>query len=144
MKVGLTLIYSIAQFKKEGIPTITKKDGKTYYDKSKAKSVDIKLTDKSGNEIVHKKGGSMTTSRNIGKPISTIQEAQNEQMGDKRKDGTGGAYKNWNMKQLMKHLKDPNWRQLQINKLKVQDNLKSCFSSCIFHILTMIISYRMS
>jgi len=122
---------TIKQFKKEGIPTEVRKDGKTYYDKSKANNVDITFTDKKGNEIVHEKGGSMTTSQNKGKAISTLEEAQKEQMGSKRKDGTGGGYKNWNLKELRRHVMDPNWRQLQINKLKVLKNIAKTIAADI-------------
>jgi hypothetical protein len=111
-----------AILKEEGIPTVTRK-GKVYYDKSKANSIDIKATDNKGNEIVHEKGGSMTTSRNKGKPISTIQQAQNEQMSPKRADGSGGSYKNWSMKELRKHITDPNWLKVQRNKIKVLKNI---------------------
>ena len=107
-----------AILKEEGIPTITRK-GKVYYDKSQANSIDIKVTDKNGNVVVHEEGGSMTTSRNKGKPISTIQQAQSEQMSSKRADGSGGSYKNWSMKELRKHISDPNWQQVQRNKIKL-------------------------
>ena len=81
----------VATLKKQGIPVVVKKDGKTYYDKTKAKSADVKITDKDGKEH------------------STIKIAQNEQL----------KYKKWSMSEFMKKINDPVWRQAQINKLKV-------------------------
>ena len=85
----------VATLKKQGIPVVVKKDGKTYYDKTKAKSADVKITDKDGKEH------------------STIKIAQNEQL----------KYKKWSMSEFMKKINDPVWRQAQINKLKVLKNI---------------------
>tara|TARA_B110000008_G_scaffold279386_1_gene326283 strand:+ start:56 stop:9568 length:9513 start_codon:yes stop_codon:yes gene_type:complete len=92
----------IADFKKQGIPVVVRK-GKTYYDKSKAKSADIKITDKNGKEF------------------STIQIAQNEQL----------KYKKWSMSELRSKIKDPVWKQAQVNKLKVLKNIAKTIAADI-------------
>ena len=92
----------IADFKKQGIPVVVRK-GKTYYDKSKAKSADIKITDKDGKEF------------------STIKIAQNEQL----------KYKKWSMSELRSKIKDPVWKQAQVNKLKVLKNIAKTIATDI-------------
>ena len=106
----------IADFKKQGIPVVVRK-GKTYYDKSKAKTADVKIN-------VDKDGVIITDSSKIdkkGKEFSTIKIAQNEQL----------KYKKWSMSELRSKIKDPVWKQAQVNKLKVLKNIAKTIAADI-------------
>jgi len=102
---------TVAILESEGIPTI-KRNGKVYYDKSKANNIDIILTDKKGNIVTHEKSDKRRGIKK-GDPVSTIQEAQSEQL----------KYSTWSWKTFLSKIADPNWRKQQANKIKVLKNI---------------------
>ena len=85
----------VAILKEQGIPMIEIEPGIFQYDKSKANSVDVKSKGAKGQEI------------------STLKTAQSEQL----------TYKRWSVSKFLTKIADPNWRQTQINKLKVLRNI---------------------
>ena len=80
--------------------------------------------DKDPNHLVEQKRGvDLVYLNKDGKVVkSVLGTAMNEQAGDKTKN-QDGSYKKWTLETWDKNVKDPNWRKLQRDKLRVLKNI---------------------